>query len=60
MKKHRIPVYIDQEDMAPLNGIKNETGAALAEIIRRSIKSYIKTYEQTKIPKNLGILETLP
>ncbi|MHA2023539.1 MAG: CopG family transcriptional regulator [Candidatus Thorarchaeota archaeon] len=42
MPKHRFQIYLDPEQVAYLHKKRDETGASVAELIRRCIKASMK------------------
>ena len=42
MKKTRILIQLDEEQLEALRKIRTKTGASVAEIVRRAIAKYLK------------------
>lgn len=42
--KHRVNIHIDAEQWTMLQALRDETGAPIAEIIRRAIGEYLRRH----------------
>ena len=48
MKRHRIQIHVDLENMEKLNKLKRDSGATLSELIRRAIDEYVNNNKNAK------------